>query len=102
MDSSSFILVANCFSIAVLLSKSTGHFRLALGNWKSAILPAALILWAAACAAGLVLLTSRAWQIDIPERHLYYRAQLQNARAFMATDDIRALDHKPTARTRMV
>jgi hypothetical protein len=120
MDSSSFILVANCFSIAVLLSRS--RERTALKNsrtvplglvgtrstaspcWRRVrdtvdrvptILPVAFILWAVACGAGLALLTMRAWQIDIPERHLYYRAQLQNARAFMATDEIRTLDHKP-------
>jgi len=41
------------------------------------------------------LLTSRAWHVDIPERHFYYRAQLQHARAFMATDDIHVFDGKP-------
>ena len=123
MDSSSFILVANCFSIAILLSRSRDRTALkdsrsvppelvgtrstASPDWRRVrdavervptILPIAFILWAVACAVGLTLLTTRAWQIDIPERHLYYRAQLQNARAFMATDDICTLDHKPKTR----
>ena len=56
---------------------------------------AVLVLWGVACTVGLALLTLRAWRIDIPERHFYYRAQLQNTRTFMATDDIRIFDRKP-------
>ncbi len=59
------------------------------------LLLTAFILWAVACAAGLALLTSRAWQIDIPERQFYSRCHLQYTRAFIATDDVRVLDHKP-------
>jgi hypothetical protein len=115
MDSSSFILIANCFSIAVLMSvhwrahavfgnlqPATGDNQLAIpsrGSWidRSArtLCYATFIFWAVACVAGLALLTSRAWQIDIPERQFYYRAQLRNTRAFMATDDIRIFDGKP-------
>ncbi len=113
MDSTSFILVANCFSIAVLLS-SYRFSRRSLrddpfGNLLSAISPSGsrlirsarlflltvLSLWAVACIAGLALLSLRAWQIDIPERQLCFRAQLQLARAFMATDDPRVFDHEP-------
>jgi hypothetical protein len=41
------------------------------------------------------LLTSRAWRIDIPERQLFQRAQLQLVRAFLATDDLNVFNHKP-------
>jgi hypothetical protein len=115
MEFSSFILVANCFSIAILLSR---YWRApaTLGNAQSSnckmqfavprpvawlvrsgrhILSAAFILWAVACVLGLAMLNSRAWQIDIPERVFYSRCHLQLTRAFMATDDVRVLDHKP-------
>jgi hypothetical protein len=115
MDSSSFILIANCLSIAVLMSRhwptpaASGNFQFSIlkaqfpiprpMSWlrRSArrVLLTAFILWGVVCAIGLALLTARAWQIDIPERHFYCHAQLQNTRAFMATDDIRVLDHKP-------
>ena len=89
MDSSSFILVADCFSIGILLSH---HFP---GSRLKAICQSAFILWGVACAAGLTLLNLRAWQIDIPERQFYSRCQLLNTRAFLATGDIRVLDNKP-------
>jgi len=115
MDSSSFILIAGCFSIAVLLSgrKSAtnvlGRYLTAsrrlpfsgsravawLANHARPLAFGALILWGLACATGLVLLTARAWQIDIPERQLLYRAQLKLVRAFMATDNPGVFDHKP-------
>jgi hypothetical protein len=115
MDSSCFILVANCFSIAVLLSHqwpartASGKWVISLSDVRSLImLPSSCIqgslrpilltlfvLWGCASAIGLVLLTSRAWQIDIPERAFYHRAQLQHTRAFMATDDIHVFDGKP-------
>jgi len=108
MDSSSFILTANCFSIAVLWSRhwaglaTSGNSQFPIPRpiaWllRSArpVLFAVFALWGVACAAGLSFLTLRAWQIDIPERHFYYRAQLQNARAFMVSDDIHLFDGKP-------
>jgi hypothetical protein len=96
MDSTSFILIADCFSIALLLNdypRPAGQSRLA----RSArhILLSGFILWGLASAAGLALLNLRAWQIDIPESQFYHRAQLQTARAFMATDDISILDRTP-------
>lgn len=89
MDSSSFILIAGCFSIAVLLSRYLAAVRFRIA-WH-----AAFGLWGVGCAAGLALLTVRAWQIDIPERQFYFRCQLLNIRAFLATQDIRVLDNKP-------
>ena len=89
MDSNSLLIAANCFSIAILMCR---HLD---GSRRRAIWHTAFILWGVTCAAGLTLLTLRAWQIDIPERQFYQRCQLQNARAYMATGDIRVLDHKP-------
>lgn len=117
MDSSSFILIANCFSIAILMSRHFGETAGTLaGDWRprdhareeggapsglwtirsaGPLMFAVFVLWAIVCAVGLALLTLRAWRIDIPERHLYYRAQLQDTRAFMATDDILVFEGKP-------
>ncbi len=83
-----------------LVSTGSGFLRLrALGWWltRSArpLLLATFMFWALVCAAGLALLTLRAWQIDIPERELYSRAQLKYTRAFMATDDIHVFDRVP-------
>lgn len=89
MDSTSFILVVGCFSLAVLLSR-----YLAAVRFRRAWL-VVFGLWGMGCAAGLGLLTMRAWQVDIPERQFYFRCQLLNTRAFLATRDIRVLDHKP-------
>lgn len=86
MDSSSFILVANCFSIAVLTTRPAAITRFK-ALWYSGF-----AFWGAICLAGLALLNLRAWQIDIPERALYQRAQMQNMRAYMATGDLRAFD----------
>jgi hypothetical protein len=88
MDSSSFILIAACFSIAILMTR-----YLRASRWR-AIWYAAFILWGVACMAGLALLNLRAWQIDIPERQFYQRCQLLNTRAYMATEDIRVFDGK--------
>jgi len=89
MDSSCFILVAGCFSIAILLSR---YLAAARARRAGQVI---FGLWGIGCAAGLVLLTKRAWQVDIPERQFYFRCQLLNTRAFLATRDLRILDHKP-------
>jgi hypothetical protein len=90
MDSTCFVMVANCFSIAVLMNRHLGG-----GRPKKAIWLTAFILWGVACATGLTLLSLRAWSFDIPERQFYSRCQLQNTRAYMATEDIRIFDRKP-------
>ena len=108
MDSSSFILIANCVSIAILLSRysaspdASGNSKYSIGHpvpWPIRSARSVLViffsLWALACVVGLALLTSRAWQIDIPERQFFQRAQLQHARAFLATDDFHVFDRKP-------
>jgi hypothetical protein len=89
MDSNSLILAANCFAIAFLLQN---HLR---ANRFKIIWRLAFILWGIACCSGLALLTARAWRIDIPERRFEQYCQLLNARAYMATGDIRVLDRKP-------
>lgn len=115
MEFSSFLLVANCFSIALLLSRywpatrrtknqSSGirslasaitHPRSAVFWPRRSLLVAVFAVWGLACIMGLILLNLRAWRIDIPERELCQRAQLKHARAFLATDDVRVFDHKP-------
>ena len=117
MEFSSFILVVDCFSMALLLShywggndgipaifsrlgrkagsdaRVTGGSRLA--RLARPILSAEFVLWGVGTAVGLVMLNLRAWQIDIPEREFYSRCHLRFSRAFMATDDPRVLDNKP-------
>ena len=66
MDSSCFIMVANCFSIALILAS-----RHLAGSRRRAVWYTAFTLWGVACAAGLALLALRALQIDIPERQFY-------------------------------
>jgi hypothetical protein len=114
MDSSSFILVADCFAIAVVLNRHWPALKALAGaspvwnpKWPASqtiwrliraarpCCSAAFILWGIACATGLALLSWRAWRVDIPERQLIQRAQLQYARAFMATDDPHVFDGAP-------
>ena len=90
MDSTCFVMVVNAFSIAVLVSRYLGGKRKHVALWLTGF-----VLWGVACAAGLALLSSRAWAFDIPERQFYFRCQLLNMRAYMATEDIRVFDHKP-------
>ena len=115
MDSTSLIVIANGFSLAILLSRrwptpaASGILKFSVFNFQfsipcsiSRLVPLArpillsiVICWGLVCIAGLALLSSRAWQIDIPERRLYHRAQLKHARAFLATDDVRVFEGKP-------
>lgn len=108
MDSSSFILVADCCAMGVLLGRqwlaprAAGHSRFSIfrpSKWlvcpARPVLLTAFSVWGVTCGAGLALLTARAWQVDIPERELYYRAQLKHTRAFMATDDPGVFSNKP-------
>jgi len=81
MDSICFLLVANVLSAGLLLGRHLVTSR-RMRLWRGAFL-----LWGAATIAGLGLLTARAWQVDIRERRLFHTAQMQYARAFMATGD---------------
>lgn len=90
MDATCFVMVTNCLSIAVLMRRHLGDTRRKKVAWL-----AVFILWGIACATGLALLSLRAWGFDIPERQFYSRCQLQNTRAYMATEDIRVFDGKP-------
>jgi hypothetical protein len=90
MDATCFVMVANCLSIPVLMCRHLGE-----GGRKKAIWLTVFILWGVACATGLALLNQRAWRFDIPERQFYSHCQLQNTRAYMATEDIRVFDGKP-------
>jgi hypothetical protein len=90
MDSTCFVMIVNCLSIVLLLRhhlKGSGRIRVL---WLSVF-----CLWGIACAAGLTLLSLRAWSFDLPERRFYSRCQLENMRLFMATGNIRAFDRKP-------
>jgi hypothetical protein len=91
MDCTCFVMIANALSLILLWSRCSKRMPLRL------YLRAVTVLWVVACALGLALLISRAWRIDIPEREFYHRAQLQNTRAYMATEDIRVLDNKPNS-----
>lgn len=92
MDATCFVMVTNCLSIAVLMRRHLGGTRRKKAAWLGIF-----ILWGVACATGLALLSLRAWGFDIPERQFYSRCQLQNTRAYMATEDIRVFDGKPKA-----
>lgn len=102
MEFSSFILVANCFSIATLMSchqpvpAASGKAQLSICNLQLTVSRPALVtvfvLWGFACAAGLVLLNLRAWQVDIREREFYSRCHIHYTRSFMATDDVHVFD----------
>jgi len=89
MDSSSFIMIANCAAIGLLLIRYRVRLRPAR-LWYSGFL-----LWAISCLAGLGLLSNHAWQIDIPESKLVQQMQLKTTRAFLATDDPGVLLNKP-------
>jgi hypothetical protein len=90
MDATCFVMIVNGLSIVLLLR----HHVKASGRRKVLWL-AAFCLWGIACAAGLTLLSLRAWSFDLPERRFYSRCQLENMRLFIATGDIRAFDRKP-------
>ncbi len=89
MDCTCFLMIVNCYSF-VLLAKN--HLQ---ENQRKLMWKGAYVLWVLATISGLAMLSLRAWQIDIPERQFYFRAQLQNARAYFATEDVRVLDGKP-------
>jgi hypothetical protein len=90
MDSTCFVMITNALSIVLLLRRLPEA-----GRRMRSISLAGIILWVIACAVGLVLLSLRAWSFDLPERRFCFRSQLENMRAFIATGDIRVLDHKP-------
>ncbi len=89
MDYTCFLMVANAYSIVLLVGHHIHASRLRR-FWYSAF-----VCWGVANAAGLALLNLRAWHVDIPERQLISRAQLQNTRAYLATGNIEVLDRKP-------
>jgi hypothetical protein len=90
MDSTCFVMVVNCLSLALLSRRHLGGSRRMKVLWL-----AFFSLWGVASATGLTLLSFRAWSFDLPERRFYFRCQLENMRAYMATDDIRVFDGKP-------
>jgi hypothetical protein len=88
MDATSFAFTANAIATLILLHRWRGSpALLRFGR-------AAALAWVMVNAAGLILLTRRAWQVDIPERDFYLHAQLKRVRAFMATDNMACLDAK--------
>jgi hypothetical protein len=90
MDSTCFVMITNALSIVLLLR------RFHAANPRTRALSLVIFsVWGIACAAGLSLLSLRALSLDLPERRFYFRCQLQNMRAFMATGDIRVFDNKP-------
>jgi hypothetical protein len=88
MDTNSFVLIANALAILILLDRWRGRPRL------RRFLGVAALAWALVNAAGLVALSARAWQLDIPEARFYWRRHLRSVRAFLATDDMHDLAAK--------
>jgi hypothetical protein len=88
MDSCSFIMIAGCLSTVLLLTR----YRQRL--WYAGFWYAGFAIWAFGCLAGLWFTGARAWRLYIPERAYMQRMALKNARAFVATADLRVLLNK--------
>ena len=86
MDTESFIMIANCLSIVLLVR----HYRQRL-EWRP-LWYAGFALWGVACISGLWYLT---WRVDkwaIPTWEGNQAKRLAVTRAFMATDDPHVFD----------
>jgi hypothetical protein len=92
MDSSSFAMMVGALSLVRLL---TYH---APNMWSATYVAITgfATVWAVFCAWGLYDLSMGAWCDEIPDRVYYQRMWLKTTRAFIATDDVRALQKKRT------
>jgi hypothetical protein len=88
MDPFSFLAIANCLSICLLLTRHRSRLRF-VPLWY-----AAAAVWVFGCVTGLWFLTDRAVNTYIPETALDQADQLKTARAFMATGDADPLRHQ--------
>jgi hypothetical protein len=91
MDTSSFIMITDCLSMALLLT----HYRHRLRPARPWLWYSAAAAWCLVCLAGLWLLTDRASRLDIPEREFYQRMWVRTTREFVVTDDMQAILNKP-------
>jgi hypothetical protein len=91
MDPFSFLAIANCLSICLLLTRHRSRLRFA-PLWY-----AVSAVWVFGCVTGLWFLTDRAVNTYIPETALDQADQLKSARAFMATGDAEPLRHQPSS-----
>jgi hypothetical protein len=89
MDVLSLLMIANSLSIQRLLTRYREQLRFSR-FWQ-----ASFAVWALGCLSGLWFLSERAWDVYIPEVVAERRLQLENARAFMATEDVRVLLNQP-------
>jgi hypothetical protein len=88
MDPFSFLAIANCLSICLLLTRYRSRLRFG-PLWY-----AVSAVWIFGCLSGLWFLTDRAVNTYIPETALDQADQLKTARAFMATGDADPLRHQ--------
>jgi hypothetical protein len=90
MDSSSFVMMVGALSLVRLLTYYGS------GMWSTAYLAiiAFATVWTVFCAWGLTDLSMGAWFSEIPDRVYYQRMWLKTTRAFLATDDVHALQRK--------
>ncbi|EEF61650.1 hypothetical protein [Pedosphaera parvula] len=90
MDSNSFIMIAGALSIIRLLTA----YRQTM--WFTTLFAVVTIsyIWIKLFAGGLWELSVAGWNHDIPERVYSQRMWLKTTRAFLATDDLHALQGK--------
>ncbi|MDB6065542.1 MAG: hypothetical protein JWR26_1750 [Pedosphaera sp.] len=92
MDLLSFIMVVNCVSILLLATRYREQLRFQT-FWG-----VVFALWLVGCLTGLWYLTDKALNTFIPEVVYEKQSQLKVARAFLATDDLNALQHESAER----
>ena len=85
MDTESFIMIANCLSIVLLVR----HYGQQLARKK--FWYAAFVLWGVACVWGLLFLTKMVESEPLPDWQARQEKRLAYTRAFMATDDEQVL-----------
>ena len=85
MDTFSFIFVADCLSVALLLSRHRAQLP------RPGLFAAGFALWAFCAATGLVWLTRHAWRDEIPDQEFCQSVRLERMREFQATGDINLL-----------
>jgi hypothetical protein len=85
MDTFSFIFIADCLSIALLLSRYRAQLP------RPGFFTGVFVLWAICSGAGFFWLTHHAWRDEIPDQEFCQRVRLERMREFQATGDINLL-----------
>jgi hypothetical protein len=91
MDLLCFLTIANWLGIVVVLARHRHELRFA-PVWYTAF-----ALWAVVFVAGVGVLSTRAARVWIPSWNVRQQIRLENARAFMATDNEHLFDHEEIA-----